>query len=441
MIDGIEWYFFEYALCMIEMVLCYIALKTRLEQRKDVPQYLIYGQLAMSAFIIFIMGKTTLILPVRLIVGYLNYLAIGAFFFKGKYRDKILLPIVYVVCLSFIDLGVANMVVAITGVDLVNSMLASTAYRFIAAIFSKFILFFMIKLIQYPSDVTLKELPTKFWYMTLFVFAISCVSIIGIVEICTYIKENERVGLFLTIITLGIFISNMVIYSIIHELSLYLKNEKDFEVIQYQNEILIKATMEKDDFNKEVRKIWHDFNNHISCIDMLLQMQNIVKARKYISEMNASCEDVYMGIKTGNEIADAVINQKFRLAKNNEIPFVMNGFLGEKINMNQVDLCALLSNSLDNAIEANLHIEDKEKRKIHMNIKPYKDYLLVDIINAVNENLDNTKALKTIKKDKDRHGIGMISMQKIIEKYEGHLEWICQDNEFKLSLMVRVGNK
>jgi sensor histidine kinase regulating citrate/malate metabolism len=170
-------------------------------------------------------------------------------------------------------------------------------------------------------------------------------------------------------------------------------------------------------------------------------MDNVKRARDYIYDMKINSEKVHFEIKTGNEIADAVINQKYMIAKKHEIEFNVIGALGENMGINAVDLCALMSNGLDNAIEANLRIKNKKFRKINVHIKPYKDYLLIEIINTVEEEIKNIENLQTTKKDKHKHGFGMLSMKKVVEKYEGYLQYNYENNCFNLSIMLKVINQ
>lgn len=253
------------------------------------------------------------------------------------------------------------------------------------------------------------------------------------------ITANELMGSGTTYLYVRLsIISKLLLIGIVRGfVHLEINKKKEYEVIEYQNEVLIKATLEKDEMNKEVRKIWHDFNNHISCIDMLLQMNNIEKARGYIKNMNASCQTTYMGIKTGNELADVVINQKYMLAKAQDISLKVSGQLDESLSISQMDLCALLCNSLDNAIEACREIEDITIRKIDLFLEVYKNYLHIDINNSVKkEAMDNNKLITT-KQDKSRHGIGMLSMKTIVEKYGGHLEWKYDHDQFCLSIVLK----
>lgn len=169
---------------------------------------------------------------------------------------------------------------------------------------------------------------------------------------------------------------------------------------------------------------------------MLLQMENLPKARAYIEELTHSYAGSASGLKVGNEIADAVVNQKYVLAQKNHIKMKVEGTLGKCLHIEQMDLCAVLSNALDNAIEAAQKVEDEEKRFVNLAFKTYRTYLIIEVKNAVKENVVSKKeSLPTTKDNKNRHGIGMTSMQTTVEKYKGYMEWHCKDHCFSLILL------
>ena len=201
--------------------------------------------------------------------------------------------------------------------------------------------------------------------------------------------------------------------------------------------MLTRAVQENEEYQKDVRKMHHDFNNHLSCIDMLLQMNNVEKARRYIQGMLVSANENKRIIRLGNEIAEAVVNQKYLLAQKQGIAFEVIGNLEENLQIDAVDLCALLSNALDNAIEASLRMEEVSKRNIQLEMKPYKDYLMIKVSNTVAEDV-NVKNLKTSKADKSQHGIGMLSMKSVVEKYEGYLKYECENRLFNVSMMLKI---
>jgi hypothetical protein len=441
MINGIVWNLFEYSLCFIEMVFLCLFLNELIDKKTYMPKYIVYIGIIGASGIIFCLTWISVFSPLKMAIGYILCIAIGTVFYKGKLKVKIFWGTIYYIGIALIDVMSISLISYVTKIDIITIAMKSNWYRIVLAIFAKLILFILIKIVAKTTRKSLGDVPAKFWHMILGVFIIALVSIMAVIEIGIILQGNELAGLFLVIISTGILVLSMVVYQIFQYICNYFEKEKQYEIIEYQNNMLIKATLEKDESHKEIRKIWHDFNNHISCIDMLLQMDNIKRARDYIYDMKINSEKVHFEIKTGNEIADAVINQKYMIAKKHNIEFNVTGALSENMGINAVDLCALMSNGLDNAIEANLKITDKKFRKINIHIKPYKEYLLIEIVNAVEEEVKNIENLQTTKKDKTRHGFGMLSMKKIVEKYEGYLQYNYENSHFNLSIMLKVINE
>lgn len=430
----------DYMMGFIEIVMYYELMSARFEKS---PRNSINRR-----WVVYILGcigicTTKLLglpLPAVLVINIIFTVCLGHFAFRGNILEETIFTMFYLVILYLLDLFVLT-VFGGNAQKINKVVIYEMSYFYIQlGLISKILLIGMIKLFVKLERNKNYQLTPQAARLMGCGFFVSLASIYFLSVVYLRVVAQERsVNLWITLTALGIFLDNIIIYYVVQKLSDWINKEKEYEVVQYQNEVLIKATLEKDEMNKEVRKIWHDFNNHMSCIDMLLQMGNIEKARAYIKNMNASCQTTYMGIKTGNEMADVVINQKFMLAKAHNIDLIVSGGLDEELNINQMDLCALLCNSLDNAIEACRQIEDKEKRKASLSLKIHKEYLLIDVSNSVKKEAVNNKKLITTKKDKSRHGIGMLSMRTIVEKYGGNLEWKYENNQFLLSIMIKNG--
>lgn len=95
--------------------------------------------------------------------------------------------------------------------------------------------------------------------------------------------------------------------------------------------------------------------------------------------------------------------------------------------MNSMDICSLFYNLILNAVEANLKIEDK--RFIKLYIANIKNNVLIKIVNPIDENfnLDIIKENKTTKEDKENHGFGLITINNIISKYNGNIDYSIHD--------------
>ncbi|WP_208559516.1 ATP-binding protein [Marinilactibacillus kalidii] len=177
----------------------------------------------------------------------------------------------------------------------------------------------------------------------------------------------------------------------------------------------------------------HDLKHQI---DVILSEQNIRKRETYLARIKRSIEELGLKIETGNAVLDTMLTQKNIHCKENQINLtcIANGKL---INQFEVmDICSLVGNALDNAIEHVEKIEDEEKRLItfklakkgKMGVMNVSNYCLEDIF------LDGTLP-ETSKVDKDNHGFGLKSIQYIVEKYDGNMHIDFSDNWFNLRII------
>lgn len=429
----------DYIMGFIEVVMYYSFMSARFEKNQShsvSKRWIMYG---IGSIGVYITKPLAVPMPLVLVIHMLVLVCIGHYAFKKHLLEEIIFTTFYLGILFLVDL----LVVTVLGGNgtVVKALIGTqiTCFYIQLGLISKIILIGIVKLFTELEKNKLYQLTSRVRALMGCGFFISLVSIyfLAVVFFKSVDYLSPAINLLITLTAVGIFLDNIIIYYTVQKLSDWVNKEKEYEVVQYQNEVLIKATLEKDEMNKEVRKIWHDFNNHMSCIDMLLQMGNIDKARGYIKNMNASCQTTYMGIKTGNEMADVVINQKFMLAKAHQISLIVGGQLEEELRINQMDLCALLCNSLDNAIEACRQIEPDELRKINLSLKIEDSHLCIDVSNSVKKEAIDNKKLVTTKKDKSRHGIGMLSMKTIVEKYGGNLTWRYEESQFILSISIK----
>ncbi|WP_374937176.1 ATP-binding protein [Bacillus clarus] len=107
--------------------------------------------------------------------------------------------------------------------------------------------------------------------------------------------------------------------------------------------------------------------------------------------------------------------------------------------MNHTDLCIILGNALDNAIEACKKVLDMNRRFIHIHIFRKKVYLIIKITNsrATERFVHEKKLFHTTKEDKINHGFGLQNINKTVQKYDGHLHIKTTDNTFYLSIIMK----
>lgn len=105
--------------------------------------------------------------------------------------------------------------------------------------------------------------------------------------------------------------------------------------------------------------------------------------------------------------------------------------------MHVTDICTVIGNALDNAIESVVMIEDPEKRMIHFSLSRQNHFIFLQIRNyCEREPVWDGKELRTTKKDKKNHGYGVKSIQYSIEKYGGNLTAGVKDHWFELGILI-----
>jgi len=169
---------------------------------------------------------------------------------------------------------------------------------------------------------------------------------------------------------------------------------------------------------QETKKFRHDIENELLQLRHYFECGNYEQLGDYLSDMMGEMKSI-RGKKydVGNDIVNTIINYYFLDIENTRV--WVSGYLGDGILVNQRDLCILVSNLIKNAVEA-VTLSEIE-RQIGFCVEKGKQYLGFHIENSIGNNVPIKKngIPVTTKKDRDRHGIGLLNVQSIVERYEG----------------------
>ena len=239
-----------------------------------------------------------------------------------------------------------------------------------------------------------------------------------------------RVSLGLTLITICVIIPVMVTTSISN-------NHLKFLTIKFTEQMKNQARHYKAlaESNYKIRKFKHDFKNLSFALKKYLAEGRCEEAIKILEEYNknmASSENIRFD--TGNGIADALLEDKAMLAESFGGNIVFKGALPiDKIE--PTDICIILGNSLDNAIEEIEKITDNREKIISVSSDIGNGYMFLKIENPVNEKVDiSGNHITTTKEDKSLHGFGIFSLKEAIKKYNGKLSFASTNDKFTASI-------
>lgn len=175
--------------------------------------------------------------------------------------------------------------------------------------------------------------------------------------------------------------------------------------------------------NEKNRQLTHDLKNHFLILSKYEKEGDLENIHNYLEELNQEYICSENQIWTGNKVLDFLLNQKKSIAEQKEIEFHISTTVALKLPFSMSEICSLFGNLLDNSIEACEKI-DIGKKWIRVKMNKREGLFFIKIVNSVNGlPLEENGKLISMKKEKDVHGYGLKCVQRIVDKYEGILEY------------------
>lgn len=215
----------------------------------------------------------------------------------------------------------------------------------------------------------------------------------------------------------------------------YIRNLTDKRIAEYQNDLITKHCEEVQNIYKTMRGWRHDYRNHIQTMRASLEMGNLTELGNYLGELTVDLNTVDTVVKTGNVMADAILNSKLALCKTKNIPYEVTASIPENCVVNDVEMCVIIGNLLDNAMEACEKIEDKSQRFIRVYIGVFKQQLYINVTNSmIGVPVKSGKAFKSSKGE--NRGFGLMRVDRIADKYSGFVNRQFEDGVFGTEVML-----
>lgn len=183
----------------------------------------------------------------------------------------------------------------------------------------------------------------------------------------------------------------------------------------------------------EMKMLRHDMKNHIICLNNLYKSKKYDEMGEYLGQLTDAIKEIESPIITGNEIADAIISEKLTEAKNNNAEIKIDGDFGG-LSISSIHLCTILSNLLDNAIEAVVSVP-KEDRKINLQIRKTGSFMYISIKNPTGDYVKTSDNMQTKKSDRNNHGLGLKNVRKAVSDCGGTFYLECT-KEFEKNIFT-----
>jgi len=217
---------------------------------------------------------------------------------------------------------------------------------------------------------------------------------------------------------------------------MFLQKWIDKRIEAYQSELIEKYCEEVESMYTKMRGWRHDYHNHIQAMQASMALGKYDEVNKYLGQLNDDLTNVDTVIKTGRVMVDAILNGKISIAMQKRVPVNAKARLPEQTRINDVDLCVIIGNLLDNAIEENEKLPE-EDRFVRIYIGTKNTQLYLAITNAAGKKQAKKGSLFSSTKGSS-HGFGLARVERIVKKNEGIFSVASEDGGFTAEVLLPI---
>ena len=241
---------------------------------------------------------------------------------------------------------------------------------------------------------------------------------------------------------IAIIIGAVILFSALCVVRLFLirrtlYNMIDRRIERFQSELIEKQVREIQNMYRQVRGWRHDYRNHINNMKIQLSEGNYDKLSDYLNELADDLDTVDTVIKTGNVMADAILNSKLNVAEKMNIKLNVKANVPDKLPMSDVELCSMLGNILDNAVEACGTLPEEE-RFMRVYIGKLKGQLYLSVQNSAGKVRKSKNTYLSTKEGE--HGYGLFRIDRVAKRYGGYVNRQKEEGVFATEIMVPLNS-
>ncbi|MEK4351389.1 ATP-binding protein [Paenibacillus sp. FSL R5-0475] len=366
--------------------------------------FIMFGLLDYMYLVIPISPILSLILPLLMIFSFAQS-------YQVKIKDKIIFSMFYGVLISlvnFISLYIFYTLYSIEfSFDSVNEY-DQIAYTK-AILLSCMIMFAIIQIIRLLAKRRSYSLHYRYYIF----FSVIPIVSINQLNILTYKDAYSFISvivlLFLNVMIFYVFDNIIDKFQFMHE-NAQLQQQMDHQDANYEKVV--------HSF-KSIKRIIHDTNQQFLYIEECIERNELAAAREHIKTTLNKVEGAYQRVNTGNLVIDALVTNTLNIGQANGIRIDTKlSLCSQKVHIDRYDLCVVIGNMLDNAIEASKKLKIAEDRYILIKIHSTESTLLIHIMNHMENEVTH---LNSQKSNPEFHGIGLTNIARICDKYGGHM--------------------
>lgn len=369
---------------------------------------------------------------IKLLIDIVITAVIFAIYFKEKFYKVLILYVIFLGLLWLADFITVLLYPAIISKNENDFQTGSFLIVILAKLFL-FLLIIIVNHIFYQNNI--RYINEKDWFVFLIMPFSSIAITLAFVKNVKKVTESGLSYVFWSV-ALGLLCINIIMFYFLQNIGKreYLLREKALGEMETRNQIqLYEMISEKV---KEQRELSHEYKNQLICIQSLCETKEYTKLGEYLRKITGKVLHDLDYIDTNHTFINAILNAKYQDAIAKHILFVYKINDLSELNINSPDIVVLLSNLLNNAIEACEKCE--KERKIIMKCVCEDGDFVLSIRNTYNGKLNKVgdKLYTTKAKERDSHGIGLRNVTKVVEKNKGYYAIEHTEKEFYISIII-----
>jgi sensor histidine kinase regulating citrate/malate metabolism len=215
---------------------------------------------------------------------------------------------------------------------------------------------------------------------------------------------------------------------------LYLYHLLDRRIAAYQNDLVAKHCAEVQNIYREMRGWRHDYHNHIQTLKAYRAGGEYERLDQYLSALDADLAGIDTLIKSGNVMVDAILNSKLSLAAARRISVNARAIVPEELAISEIDLCVIIGNLLDNAMEACAPLPENGRFiRVYIDIK--REHLYLSVTNSSRGRPAKQNG-RYVSAKGGFHGLGLPRLDRLVDKYGGYVKRRDEEGVFSSEIVL-----
>lgn len=417
------------------VILCVMFIGTFAEKR-ELPgrlcRYGIIGCMIIADYFASVKLDGNIILKETVIIG------IGTIFMCLCFKQKCIKTAIFVLLyqgICFVTDYISILVLSKCFPVITIERLSEPLINSILGILSQMLLICFIMILRRYIVKNSSKMLTALEWIRFTIFPIYTIIVLIALLTSFEIPENNNQKNILICIAFGLLLMNIIVFCLINDIL-----KREVEIVEnrlmlerVKNETGMYRTI-SENYDKQ-KKREHEYKNQLAFIAALARENKVNEINHYLKQYNNEIMLHTDLIDTNNVIVNAILNSKYQETRDKGIVFVVKINDLSNLRIEDEDIVLILSNLLNNAIEAS---EQCEKPVIKMKFVKDEHQIIISVANTYSREpvITGNRYITTKTEETDRHGIGLENIKETVEKYGGSCVIRHDDKNFKVAILI-----